>query len=53
MSETEHGIGAAYYSNLPTPTSVLECLCGYQARGETWEEAGSDLDEHLEQGGMG
>jgi len=47
----QHGIGAAYYSNLPGPkqTAVLVCLCGKEFAGATefWSDAGYALDEHL------
>lgn len=44
--DDEHGITAAYYDAL-LKESVLECPCGFQARGDTWEEAGAELDDHL------
>lgn len=47
----EHGVKAAYYSNLPGPqqTAWLECLCGEELTGNTpsWEDAGREMDSHL------
>ena len=48
MAEVEHGIGdAAYRRHAGGLSPVLFCLCGHEAEGETWEEAGAKLDEHL------
>lgn len=27
---------------------ALDCVCGYTAIGETWEDAGSKLDQHID-----
>jgi hypothetical protein len=47
----EHGIREGFYNAIFTPPEpVLVCLCGYQTEGSsTWEEAGADLDAHLEE----
>jgi hypothetical protein len=48
--DDEHGIrGAVYQRRAPDGLMcVLECLCGAIFVGDTWEEAGADLDHHLE-----
>jgi hypothetical protein len=43
--ETDHGVQDGFYDTFLNPTLV----CGYQASGSTWEEAGADLDAHLEE----
>lgn len=42
------GISAAYYDMLPGGSGqpTLECACGEQCQGDTWEEAGMAFDEH-------
>lgn len=47
----QHGISDAYYSYAPPGRyqCFLVCLCGYGAQGDTWEEAGRDLDIHLKE----
>lgn len=50
MSDCEHGIDAAYYEHTPTGLEpVLECLCRWLCRGLSWEEAGREMDKHLEE----
>lgn len=48
---TTHGIQTAgYYSDGQTFHPFIMCLCGFQTQGsDSWEDAGSQLDEHLEQ----
>jgi hypothetical protein len=41
------GIAGGYYDNARRLV-VLQCLCGEQCCGEDWEEAGAELDEHLD-----
>ena len=50
--QTEHGIQNAVYSigidHKFHPN--MECICGYQTElYDSWEGAGADLDEHLEE----
>ena len=52
----EHGIDGGFYDNMAhlakgRLTPRLMCLCGYTTSPscDTWEEAGADLDEHLEE----
>lgn len=42
-----HGPIAVYYDAIRRE-NVLECHCGYTARGLTWGEVGEDMDAHLE-----
>ena len=52
-----HGIGGGYYDNTARLAKGgrmaprLYCLCDYVTSPgcDTWEEAGADLDEHLEE----
>lgn len=45
----DHGIeGGAYRRGPDGKTPTLFCLCGHEADGATWEEAGAALDAHLE-----
>lgn len=47
---SKHGIGGAYYvSNGEQYQPCIECCCGWSTEGESWEEAGRELDEHLEE----
>ena len=54
---TRHGIAGGSYDNLGFLAfghrcPVLRCLCGFETGGgaaESWEEAGSILDGHLEE----
>jgi hypothetical protein len=50
LRQEEHGVAEAAYVLVQSGTyfPTLICLCGFFARGETWEEAGAELDEHLE-----
>lgn len=43
----EHGIDEAFYSNVPRLRPVLVCLCGDAFVGDSWEDVGFQLDEHL------
>lgn len=48
--EAEHGIGDAFYTWVG-PDMLwphLICLCGEKFNGMTWEEAGAELDSHIE-----
>ena len=49
--EPVHGVEAACYSAVGPGLwdCHLYCPCGFVARGDTWEEAGAELDEHLEE----
>lgn len=54
----EHEI-SAYYDNLRRtssglPSPVLECSCGDAlATGDSWEDAGREMDDHLAEIGSG
>ena len=43
---TDHGVSEGLYDNLGRQV-ILVCLCGYEAAGPNWEEAGADLDDHI------
>ena len=45
--EEEHGVAQGVYDNIGGGV-ILVCLCNYGARGANWEEAGAELDAHLE-----
>src|SRR5688500_17785774 len=49
--QLQHGVRVGFYSNLPGPrhTAILECLCSEEVTSQTssWEDAGSEMDEHL------
>ena len=55
-TEIEHGIDGGIYDNMAylakgnVLAPRLYCLCGYltSPSADCWEEAGADLDEHLE-----
>jgi len=49
MKTAEHSI-FAFYSNMPGPemSRVLQCSCGFDARAKTWEDAGREMDEHID-----
>ena len=50
--EAEHGIdGAVYARHAHGLVPVLFCLCGFETGpgNDSWEEAGAELDEHMEQ----
>lgn len=51
IEEIEHGMGTAYYNNLPGPqqTPTIECLCGEVFKGSSWMDCGWMLDEHLKE----
>lgn len=49
-ADEEHGIREGAYDNARGGT-VLWCLCGEACRGTNWEEAGAELDAHLEEVG--
>lgn len=55
----EHGLALACYRKnqpgpaIPAPAThevlpTLECVCGMWWAGDTWEDAGSYFDDHLE-----
>jgi hypothetical protein len=47
---SEHGIHSAVYERAATGLQpTLFCLCGFAAQGDTWEEAGAELDAHLDE----
>ena len=44
----------SYYDNLRitrrgTNSPTLDCSCGRSFSADTWEEAGADMDAHLEE----
>lgn len=46
----EHGPESAVYDNVRIPgqqTPTIFCLCGHRCAGDTWADAGEDLDVHL------
>ena len=45
----EHGVGEAYYNNLPYQHPEMQCLCGEVTDGDNWAECGADMDAHLEE----
>ena len=51
-TETEHGVESACYSGGPGEPyyqPVMYCLCGFSTeRQPSWEDAGREFDEHLE-----
>jgi hypothetical protein len=49
--EIEHGIDGGAYSHEGAGifTHNLFCLCNFVAEGDSWENAGAILDEHLEE----
>lgn len=54
MSEPEtHEITALYDNLRTTPqgrnSPTLDCSCGRSFSADSWEEAGRDMDEHLEE----
>jgi hypothetical protein len=62
---SNHGIDGGFYDNIthlakggivgePHRGPRLLCLCGYvtSPSADNWEEAGNDLDEHLEEVGQ-
>jgi hypothetical protein len=48
---SEHNVEGIYYRNrgLPELDRVIECSCGFVATGDTWEDAGREYDQHLEE----
>ncbi len=42
-----HGPIACYVDAL-RHLLVLECACGERCEGDTWEEAGAEMDAHLD-----
>ncbi len=32
----------------PTGGALISCVCGFMAKGDTWEEAGAEMDAHLD-----
>lgn len=53
MKNVEHGIYVACFDNLGYLTDgrdcMIECLCGFGARGRSWETAGCLFDIHLKE----
>jgi|GEM_PF-6510910 len=48
--EVDHGIESAVYQRTAFGLQPrLECLCGETFLADSWEEAGADLDAHLEE----
>ena len=54
--EVEHGISGGFYDNMArlafgSGGQRLICLCGSNTSGtgNTWEEAGAELDAHLKE----
>lgn len=53
IEENDHGIGGAVYAatpgkdGQPTWTPSLDCICGETFFGDSWEEVGAALDDHL------
>jgi len=41
--------GAVYNRTLAGLDACLFCSCRFTARGETWEEAGAEMDDHLKE----
>lgn len=46
---TQHGIAGGYYRHIGGGMYManLICICSFTAQGDSWEEAGSSLDDHL------
>ena len=45
--EAEEHLLDVYYSDLGR-VCTIECSCGCIARGQSWEEAGAGMDDHME-----
>jgi hypothetical protein len=44
----EHGPDGVYV-RLSTGGRVLKCACGFLAEGYDWQEAGGEMDRHIEE----
>lgn len=44
----EHGPESMHRDNL-RETLAMVCACGFHAYGDTWEEAGGEMDDHIKE----
>lgn len=48
-SEDDHGVAqSCYVRDAGGLRATMFCMCGFVASGDSWEEAGAELDEHLD-----
>ena len=51
--QKDHGVDTAHYANMPSGLRQhIRCFCGEDFIGDSWQDVGEQLDEHISDAGL-